>query len=800
MRHTSAILSAILAVAPFCLAAETAGPTAAYTGAEGPHTYYYWQVPMFEGGLNAMGKPMGPTLVNGAAVLGEANTVELTPQHVEGAVEYWILRSQLVEAPVPKVSVLKKGTDTVYYWLVVRQGWYRSAPSKPVEAQGCDGQAPDNKVTWEPPSGGPYTYDLLRTPTRHLPLGHCSASVAFKYAKTKFADTHPVRAMTRVYAAGNFCERAPFGAGRYLLAKTRAPAVTDKGQPLGQVVLLAGDRTGMAGRTFNVKNPPEQYLTGGIGHRGFGIETEHNESTNNYTFGNQIALHVSQTARAGGINDYFKRGTFLGSARAKTFYNAIQSDQHCYTHAQHIARFTSINGYACGDNALEVAVINTHAGNRDGGDEGSEFFSYQVQRLLNHAAFSLTEDAPRASTKLPVTVDKHTTLGTGRVLINLSKTYKEGYIRRIDNDIPERAATSAYDRTCILHGHQTQWTPEMEGGYISLDTDTIDGTHRNWHLVVRYVSPTELHILPFTYYSQSIYKGYAQNVVEHGIEYRGGDKSSAKPANWKDVAIRKDDRILEPYIFAHGTEIDDPAGLDGEGRLTVLPLSVGWSKGDKLRIAAGPAATVGVGNLLFHGKLLPQDQLKGLLLLNFTNRMADGAGVWALGKGWRWGFRADLAESGDSCGFYVGDGKARPDEGCLSMPADTTGVRFRNVPVTVSGNAEAERIEFTSAWTKEEKGTTVLSVSPTAVRVHDGAVLQGNGNTRGREAIRGDGKTKVFTVVFPAAYGEAPVVTFSTDDFTPSRLAGTAVSGFTVEFALPVPDGHEVVLSWIAQL
>ena len=43
------------------------------------------------------------------------------------------------------------------------------------------------------------------------------------------------------------------------------------------------------------------------------------------------------------------------------------------------------------------------------------------------------------------------------------------------------------------------------------------------------------------------------------------------------------------------------------------------------------------------------------------------------------GFRADLAPSGESCGIYVGGEKARPDEGCVSMPADTTGVAYRKV-------------------------------------------------------------------------------------------------------------------------
>ena len=800
-RLTTTFLICAIASASVVVA-EDRGPTVEYTGAAGPHTYYYWQVPMFKGGNSMMGKPMGPSLVEKAALLGETNMVKVSPRPVDGAINYLILRSQKVSAPKPRVTVRKPGKDTLYYWLIVRQGWYRSAPSEPVEVKGCDGDAPDNLVSWDAPPGGPYVYDLLRTSTAHLPLGRCAVSLAFKHEKTEFADNIPVLALTRLYPADNFCQKAPFGAGRYLVARTTAAAVVDKGQTLSKVTLLGGDRAGQQNRTHVVKDPPEEYAYGGIMGRGFSIRTEHNESTNDYIFGDQTSLHIMQISRDGGINDCFKTGRYQGSARAKTFYNALRSDQFCYTHAQHIARFTTINGYACGDKALEVGVINTHAGNRDGGDEGSEFFSYQVQRFLNHAHFTLREDAPRGSVKLPVKVETpQTILGTGRVLLNLSKTYDEGYISRIDNDIAVPGAPgNAHYRVCVLNGHQTQWFPEMEGGYISLDTDTIDGKHRNWHLVFKYVSPTQLQILPFTYYTPSVYKGYAQNVVEHGMEIGREDKTGSPPANWKDVSIRKDGLVLESYRFAHGTEIDNPAGRDRSGQLTVLPLSVDWSEGDKLRIAAGPAATVGVGNFLFHGKLLPQDQLKGLMLMNFTNRMADGAGVWALGKGWRWGFRADLAESGDGSGFYVGDGQARPDEGCVSMPADTTGVRFRKVPVTVCGNAEQERLEFTTAWTKEKKGTAVLSVSPTAVRVHDGAVWQGNPNTRGRQQLKGDGKTKAFTVSFPSPYPGAPVVTFSTNDFTPSRLAKTKANGFVVEFATPLPADRQVEVSWIAQL
>ena len=179
-------------------------------------------------------------------------------------------------------------------------------------------------------------------------------------------------------------------------------------------------------------------------------------------------------------------------------------------------------------------------------------------------------------------------------------------------------------------------------------------------------------------------------------------------------------------------------------------------------------------------KLLPQDGLKGITLMNFTSRMADGAGVWALGKGWRWGFRADLADNGESCGFYVGGETARPDEGCFSMPSDTAGVVFREAPVALAGNAGEGRVEFTTAWSSEKRGDAIFSVSPTAIRVHDGAVWQGNANTRGKVALEGDGKTKAFTIEFPTPYAAEPIVTFSTDDFTQSRLKSTAAEAFIV--------------------
>jgi hypothetical protein len=79
-------------------------------------------------------------------------------------------------------------------------------------------------------------------------------------------------------------------------------------------------------------------------------------------------------------------------------------------------------------------------------------------------------------------------------------------------------------------------------------------------------------------------------------------------------------------------------------------------------------------------------------------------------------------------------------------------------------------------------------------------VLQGNANTRGRETLRGDGKAATFTIAFPRAYETAPVVTFSTSDFAPSRLAKTDASGFAIEFAAPPAAGHEIAVSWIAQM
>ena len=89
------------------------------------------------------------------------------------------------------------------------------------------------------------------------------------------------------------------------------------------------------------------------------------------------------------------------SPSAKTFYTGILRQQKCFTHAQHIARFTTMESSACGDKALEVAVINTYAGNRDGGDEGSEFFSYQVQRHLATANFVLKAAASRGTSPAP---------------------------------------------------------------------------------------------------------------------------------------------------------------------------------------------------------------------------------------------------------------------------------------------------------------------------------------------------------------------------------------------------------------
>ena len=796
MRQIGTYVLAALMIAEVAFAAGAPGPQVAHDGPKGAHTYLYWQVADFGRGA-APGRPSEATRLADVAPLTDENTAEITPVPVEGAKGYLILRSLELRAPRPKVEIKKKGDGTFYYWLVVRQGWFFTAPSEPAVAAGCNATVPDNVITWEAPLGGPYEYDLFRTSTKHLPLGRCAASVANRFKGEELRDTQPLLGLTRIYLEGNQ-GTAPFGAGAYLLGRTSQAAVTDRGQPLKAVTLLGGNHEGRETRGFVVDNPPQVVGNSGILHRAFWINSVHREPTDRYAFGVQTALHIEQQALSGGLNDCYKMGWYGASAKAKTFYTGIHSEQQCYTHAQHIARFSTINGYACGDKALEVGVINTHAGNRDGGDEGSEFFSYQVQRHLSVAHFTLQTAAPRGATELGVKRGTpQVQLGTGRLLLNLSQIYREGHIARIDNDRPAHSNTKAL-RVCALHGHGTRWRPEMEGGYISLDTDTVDGDKRTWYLVHRVLSATHLQILAPTYYAAAIYKGYAQNVVEHGLDYRGGDKSAAKPANWKDVSIRRDGLVLEPYQFAPGTEVDNPVWVGG--KLKVLPVSTAWSAGDKLRVVPGPQATIGVGNFLFHGKLLPQDQLKGMLFMNFTNRMADGAAVWALGKGWRWGFRTDLAESGDSCGLYVGGKTARPDEGCVSMPSDTAGLVVRGVPVTVAGNADEERLEFTTTWTREKPGEAVFSVSPKAVRVHESAVWQGNANTRGKEALRGDGKTKAFTVAFPDAYPATPVVTFSTDDFTPSRLKSTDAAGFVVEFATPLPAGRNVTVSWIAQL
>ena len=800
MKRITAVLGMVLTLVVVARA-DTPGPQVDCAGPAGPHTYLYWQVPDL-GPQAAPGRPSQVTRLENVAELTGENTASITPAPVDGARRYMILRSVELTAPKPMVTVNRKGDGTFYYWLVVRHGWFFTAPSEPVEARGCDTERPDNTVSWDAPPGGPYGYDIYRTPTRHLPLGRCASSAAYNFKGTEFHDTHSLLGFTRIFLEGNE-GTAPFGTGNYLLDATTEAAVVDRGQPLKHITLLGGDHEGKEAREFVVDNPPQEVGDRGHLHRAFTIKSIHREPTDRYSFGSQTALNIVQHALTGGLNDRYKQGWYPSSPSAKTFYTGILSEQLCHTHAQHIARFTTMEGYACGDKALEVAVINTYAGNRDGGDEGSEFFSYQVQRHLKTANFVLKSAASRGATQLELDRDNPAgglsiaQIGTGRILLNMSRTYSEGHISRIDNDIQVNPGSKTL-RVCVVHGHGTDWKPEMVGGFISLDTDTVDSDKRMWYLVHRVVSATELQISAITYYAAPIYKGYAQNVVEHGLEYRGGDKSAAKPDGWRDVSIRRDGMILEPYQFAPGTEVDNPVWSDR--RLQVLPLSIAWSAGDKLRIVPGPQATLGVGNFLFHGKLLPQDGLKGITLMNFTSRMADGAGVWALGKGWRWGFRTDLADNGESCGFYVGGQTARPDEGCFSMPSDTAGVVFRDAPVTLAGNADEKRVEFTTAWTSDKPGTAVFSVSPTAIRAHDGAVWQGNANTRGKVALSGDGRTKAFTIEFPAPYAAEPIVTFSTDDFTPSRLKSSAADAFIVEFAEALPKGKTVTLSWIAQL
>jgi len=323
-RFTTALIISLASVAA-ALAAGDPGPQVAYDGPKGTHTYLYWQVPDFGSGA-APGKPSQLTRLESAAPLTEENTAEITPVPVEGAQRYMILRSLMLTAPKPKVTINKKGDGTFYYWLVVRQGWFFTAPSDPVIAQGCDVISPDNVITWEAPPGGPYEYDIYRTSTRHLPLGRTASSSAYRFKGTEFHDGHPILGFTRIFPVGNQGS-APFGTGHYLLGYTPGEAMSDQGGPLKTVTLLGGNHEGKQARSFVVDNPPEEIGDSGVLHRGFTIKSIHREPTSRYAFGNQTALHIVQHSLTGGLNDRYKMGWYGSSPSAKTFYTGILS-QH----------------------------------------------------------------------------------------------------------------------------------------------------------------------------------------------------------------------------------------------------------------------------------------------------------------------------------------------------------------------------------------------------------------------------------------------------------------------------------------
>jgi hypothetical protein len=740
MRH---VLCAILALGAGLSWAQTgaapplarpAPPKVEIRGQAGKQTLYYWAYATDARGHSAYSDPV---VVNDAPdALSAENAVVLTPSPVEGATGYGILSSRCRAPRDLKVEIGAKGEKTFYYWTQARNGRTVWSPVEgPFQVDGC-ADPPENTLTWS--DSGAEFYYLYRTETPVQPLGWRGCVILVGGKDTKWSDKNASPEARVISPAGNPAEK-PQGEGAYLVGTSDGAPIVDQGQKLTSLLTYDMNTTDPAYR-------PYEPVTKGYepsGERGaYQFNFRHTVPSPRYSWDLLNNLTIHQDNVAGGLNVY-PRDWSIGSESAKNTYNGIDIHQFNYTPGQHSPYLTFMYNYGLGDNVLFHAALEQQGQNRTAGDEGSEFFSLHMSRRVSSTQVKMAQDAPAGALHLRLEGNPGTVAGA-RGMVNLSQKYTTGQAH-----VEGRAKAV---------GKDTNWTPDMEGRWISFDADTteINGQPvRQWYLVERYLSPTELQLYAPTYWGKYNYLGRA--------------------------------RADGPYLLCPYTEMaDGDANRYAEG-LKVTPLSCAWHQGDEVEVIAGPQTTFRLGWWEMNGTFLPQDHIAGLgIAYNGNKPTSEGA---LITYNWGIGLEAHGAGAAVACmdGTKVGM-QAYKDTSVLISCIRDDPYRFQ---LSQDPNGFVIEDYANRRW---------LALGQKGITLYGDATIAGSQRTRGKSVFSGDGRTVEFAVKFPSAYGVEPFVVASPN--LPIGMGVTAVTkeGCTVTFATPPPAGKDnVIVTWMVQ-
>jgi len=739
MRLMVVLCMALLATLP-CLAQGAEGPLARpappeveIRGAAGTRTVYYWAFARDARGHSRYSEPA--VVTNAPDALSAQNAVVLTPAPVPGATEYGIITSR-VDAPRDvKIEVKAKGDKTFYYWMQARNGRTVWSPlSGPFKAERCAGQ-PENTLRWS--DTGAEFYYIYRTETPRKPVGWRCCVILTAGKKLSWSDKGLNPDSRIIYPAGNPSE-PPEGYGAYLVGTSKGGAIVDEGQKLDPILIYDMNTTDPAYRRFK----PEVKGYEPSGSRGaFQFDFDHRMKSPKYSWDllNGIAIHQHNVA--GGLNTYpGVRG--IHHENAKNTYNGIDIHQFNYTPGQHSPYLTFMYNYGVGDNVLFHAALEQVGQNRTAGDEGSEFFSLHMSRRLRTNRARVAADAAAGDTYLKIAGNLGTIAG-GRGIVNLTQKYTAG--------------KAHVEGAAVAVGTDTNWTPEMEGRWMSFDADTTKKGIRQWYLVERYISPTRLQLFAYTYWGKYNYKGNARQ--------DGG------------------------YMICPYTEMADGDASTARG-LRVAPLSCAWKAGDEIEVIAGPQTTFRLGWWEMGGEFLPQDHIAGLGI-TYGGDKDPGEGaliVYGNDKG-RWPSAVECHNLKSGMMLYSAD------VGMVFHRASPTVFRVIDDPSRYQLSWDKEGI-----FLEDLANRRWVELGKKGLTLHGQATIKGTGRTRGRTTFSGDGKTTRFTIAFPTAFENAPFVVASSNLPIGMGVTDVAPDGCTVTFAAPPPAGKDnIVVTWMVQ-
>jgi hypothetical protein len=714
-------------------------PKVEVRGKPGKRTLYYWSFAKDERGNSLYSAPA--VVSNGPEVLSETMAVVITPAKVPGATEYGILSSRCETPRDWKVEVKAKGNRTYYYWFQARNGrtvW--ASVEGPLKVDGC-APVPENHLSWR--GTGAECYYIYRTETPTRPIGWKACGVGAVSKECKFVDKAEVLDF-RIVEPDSDPSSKPEGIGNYLVGMTKGDPVIDQGQELKSILIYNFNTTDPVNRPFapEVKNFVPQGESGA-----WTLKNDNRMVTPKYSWDVLDGLCVSQRNTAGGLNLYpCAWGT---GETAKNTYNGVGVHQYNFTPGQHSAYLAFMFNYGYGDNVMFHGSMEQRGQSRTPGDEGTEFFSLHLTRHLEFEKATVAADAKAGDTYLKISGSLGN-VAAGRGLVNITRKYAEG-----------KARVDTSKGTSMVMGTGTNWAPEMEGWFISLDADTVTSGGRpirQWYPVEKVISPTQLIIRCITYFNHHAYAGRAK---ENGA-----------------------------YLMCPYTEMLDGDSSTERG-LRVIPLTVPWKSGDVVETSVGQAyCQFGCWNLM--GDYAAQDWVAGLRLAYTGNRAPNEGALIVYGSpqgNWPAGLECH-----------------RVDVGLALAEECKIGMSARKGPKTLIDCGLGEPYFFNLSQDAngfvvgETGGQAWLGLGARGLTLLNQSVIRGNKRTRGQVQMSGDGRTTRFPVKFPTPHETPPFVVACSNLPIGMGIDEVTEKGFQAIFATPPASGQEnVKITWMVQ-